>query len=125
VIPLLNDLINYVSQQLGLVFGENLFLNYYPDSPDKIVAIMDGHGTLDIYTPTKTKIVEFKIRANTHSEGSSLGEEIINLFHDKENFLLGETKILHSYALSDCSYLYADSKERDEFTFELAFLILK
>lgn len=122
---MLYELATYVSTQLGLVGGENLFINSYPNSPDKIVTIMDGHGSHAIYTPTKTKIVEFKIRANNHLEGSSLGEDIINLFHDKENFLLGDKKILHSYALSDCSYLYADSKERDEFTFELAFLIQK
>jgi hypothetical protein len=122
---MLSELKDYISQQLGLVFCENLFINHYPDSPDKIVTIMDGRGTHAIYTPTKTKIVEFKIRANNHLEGSSLGEEIINLFHDKENFLLGDKKILHSYALSDCSYLYADSKNRDEFSFELAFLIQK
>jgi hypothetical protein len=122
---MLNELMEYVSQNLGLAFGDNLFINSYPDSPDKIVTIMDGHGTHAIYSPTKTKIVEFKIRSTNYQEGSSLGEEIINLFHDKENFLLGDKKILHSYAVSDCSYLYADSKERDEFAFELAFLIQK
>jgi hypothetical protein len=122
---MLDDLMNYICQQLGLVFGEDIFINSYPDSPDKIVSIMDGHGTHTIYTPTMEKIVEFKIRASDHITGYSLGEQIINLFHDKENFFLGDQKILHSYAVSDCSYLYADSKERDEFTFELAFLIQK
>jgi hypothetical protein len=122
---MLHNLMEYISQHLGLVFGENLFINHYPDSPDKIVTIMDGHGTHAIYTSTKTKIIEFKLRANNHTEGSSLGEDIINLFHDKENFYLGDKRILHSYALSDVSYLYADSKKRDEFTFELAFLIQK
>lgn len=122
---MLNELMEYISNELSLVLGENLFINHYPDSPDKIVTIMDGHGTHTIYTPTKTKIVEFKIRSTNHQEGSSLGEEIINLFHDIENYLLGDEKILHSYALSDCNYLYADSKGRDEFTFELAFLIQK
>jgi hypothetical protein len=116
---------NYISDKLGLVFGETIFINYYPDSPDKIVSIIDGRGTHAIYTPTKEKIVEIKVRANNYLEGSTLGEDIINLLHDKENFYLGENKILHSYALSDCSYLYADSKNRDEFTFELAFLIQK
>lgn len=119
------ELMEYVSQNLGLVPSENLFINHYPDSPDKIVTIMDGHGTVDLYAPTRTKIVEIKIRTQEHSEGSSLGEEILYLFHDKENYNIGNQKIFHSYALSDVSYLYADSKGRDEFTFELSFFMLK
>lgn len=124
---LINLVKNYIEQNvsaISLTFGENLFINYYPDNPDTIVSVIDlGGYPPALYTPTREKIVEIKLRANSHVEGYELGNEILNLFHDKENYLMEEKRILHSYARTDVSYLYKDKDEREEFSLELVFLI--
>lgn len=123
---MLDALIQYLSQNVGLVYGSDLFKNFYPDDPDKIVSIIDRGGFRpSLYDSTREKIIEVKIRSKEYEVGQSLGEQIMSLFHSKENYLIDNINVYQSYALTDVSYLYADSKERDEFSFELAFLIHK
>lgn len=115
-----------IAIELGLIFGQNLFINYYPDTPNTLVSIIDSGGfPPKLYEPTREKVVGIKIRSSNYQEGSVIGEKIFNLFHGKENYNLGNKRVLHSYAFTELSYLYADSRERDEFSFELAFLIQK
>lgn len=115
-----------IEKELGFIFGENLFLNHYPDSPDTIVSVIGNRGfPPSLYVPTRERIVEIKIRAKTFLEGMDIGERILNLFHDKENYMLGENIVLHSYAFTDVSFLYTDNQDRNEFSFELAILIQK
>lgn len=120
-------IVDYMSANIKtelLTFGENLFINYYPDKPDLIVSVIDlGGYPPDLYTPTREKVVEIKFRAPSHTLGSELGNEILELFHSKENYQLDGLRILHSYARTDVNYLYTDTNEREEFVLELVFLI--
>lgn len=104
--------------------GKNLFINFYPDDPDMVVSVIDlgGHPPA-LYVPIREKVIEIKFRALDSSQGETLGTEIMNLLHDKENYYLEGLRVLHSYARTDSNYLYADSKSRDEFSMELVFLI--
>lgn len=104
--------------------GENLFANYYPDTPDVIVSVIDAGGSPpQKYSPIREKIFEIKFRCNNHSDGVGFGNQILDMFHNKENYQLGSFFILSSSALTDVTYLYADSNKRDEFTFNISFLI--
>lgn len=101
-------------------------MNFYPDTPRTIVSVIDNGGyPPDLYTPTREKVVEIKLRAPTHIEGSALGNEILDLFHSKENYYLDGLRVMHSYGRTDINYLYTDSNENEEFSMELGFLIQK
>lgn len=129
VMLLLKKVADYITDNIetvDLTFGENLYINAYPDTPDLIVSVIDlGGYPPNLYFPTREKVVEIKFRASNHSEGSTLGDEILDLFHSKENYNLDSLKILHSYGRTDMNYLYTDSNQRDEFSIELVFLIQK
>ncbi|MBS4207445.1 minor capsid protein [Bacillus sp. FJAT-50079] len=126
---LLDNVKDYISENVkaeNLTFGENLFINFYPDEPDLIVSVIDlGGYPPDLYAPTREKVVEIKFRTSTYEEGSVLGNEIMELFHSKENYHLGEIRVLHSYARTDVNYLYKDKNENEELVLELVFLIKK
>jgi hypothetical protein len=120
---MLRAIIDLIANELGFKPSENLFRNAYPDSPDTIISVIDSGGfPPKLYETTREKVVGIKIRAGSYDEGSALGEQIFKLFHDKENYEIENKKILHSYAYTDVSYLYSDSKEREEFSIELVFL---
>lgn len=109
-----------------LVDNENLFKNYYPDEPNNIASVIAlGGFPPDKYHITRELTFEVKLRSETYNTGNDLGNQILNLFHSKENYSLGSFFVLHSYALTELSYLYSDSKNRDEFSLELSFLIKK
>ncbi|MCR1833133.1 minor capsid protein [Oceanobacillus caeni] len=100
--------------------------NLYPDDPDNIVAVIDLGGLPpNNYAATRDKKIEIKFRTKGYQEGIKLGEEIFNLFNDKQNYRLGDYYITTSYASTDVSYLYQDSKNRREFSLELAFQYIK
>ena len=124
---LLDEIALYIEQNIhSLIDNETLFKNHYPDSPDMIVSVIDSGGfPPNLYTPTREKTFEIKIRSSNYDEGVILGEQIMSLFHSKNNYLLGGFFIYLSRSYSDLSYLYADSKNRDEFSLELAFLYKK
>lgn len=111
-------------ESIELEAGSNLFINTYPDNPDTIISVIDlGGYPPALYVKTREKVVEIKYRASTSQLGRALGDELIDIFHDKENYYLDGKRILHSYARTDSNYLYTDSSNRDEFTVELVFLI--
>ncbi|WP_391115989.1 minor capsid protein [Psychrobacillus sp. L3] len=113
-------------KEQALIFSENLFINFYPEQPNLIVSVIDlGGYPPDLYAPTREKVIEIKFRAPTHDEGSKLGNEILTLFHSKENYNLDGLRVMHSYARTDVNYLYADSNENEEFSMELVFLIVQ
>ena len=121
---LLSKIVDFVEAQLSLNKAETLWMNGYPDNPDTLVAIFDAGGSRpETYSSRREKHFEIKVRSNTYDEGNSLCEQVMNLFHSKENFYIDDIYVLHSYALTEITYLYADSKERDEFSFELAFYL--
>ncbi|WP_286231316.1 minor capsid protein [Neobacillus mesonae] len=118
-------IVDLIAEKLGFIPSENLFINAYPDSPDTIISVIDNGGfPPKLYEPTREKVVDIKIRAGNYDEGQALGEQVFKLFHDKENYELNNKKILHSRAYTDVSYLFSDSKEREEFSIELVFLYL-
>lgn len=123
---MLDEIAKHIEDNVtSLVLGENLFKNYYPDSPDTIVSVIANGGyPPPRYSPTKELIFDIKIRSIDYNDGVDLGNKIMNLF-DKENYHLGSFFVLGSYAMSELSYLYSDSKNRDEFSLGLAFFILK
>ncbi|WP_163581111.1 minor capsid protein [Gracilibacillus saliphilus] len=107
----------------GLVVGDNLYLNFYPDDPDNIVSIIDlGGNPPNKYTPIREKAIEIKWRNQNYSYGFEQGNQIFKLFHAFENYQLGDFFILSSYANTEVSYLYQDSTNRKEFTFTLVFM---
>src|SRR4051794_10563654 len=108
------------------VAGDNLFANYYPDDPNNIVSVIAlGGSPPPKYNTNRELTFEIKIRNDTYNDGNDIGNQIMDIFHSKENYSLGSIFILHSYATTDISYLYADSKNRDEFSLEMAFIIQK
>lgn len=114
------------SDIVALREGNNLFKNHYPDTPNTLVsAIHSGGFPPNKYSPTRELTFDIKIRAMNYHDGIDLGNKISNIFHSKENYQLGSFFILHSYCLSELSYLFADSQHRDEFSIDLAFLIKK
>lgn len=126
LIDWIKDYLEYESEflSLDLKFGDNLFVNFYPDNPDDILSVLDNGGFPPrLYVPVREKIIEFKFRTNTLQKGYEIGEELIKLFHDKENYYLNSKRILHSYARTDSTYLYKDKNERHEFSLEVVFLI--
>lgn len=120
---LLDDITSFVEANINhLSIGDNLFKNYYPDSPDTLVSIIDSGGfPPDRYSPVREKTFEIKIRSKRYSDGVKLGNQIFELFHSKENYNLGDFFILSSYAYSELSYLFADNENRKEFSIELSF----
>ena len=124
LIELVKNHIEQNIKSINLLFGDNLFINTYPDKSDTIVSLIDMGGyPPPVYTPTREKIIEFKFRASNYIAGKKLGNELFNLFHDKENYYINENRIMHSYARTDVSYLYKDQNEREEFSLEVVFLI--
>lgn len=121
---LLEEIAKHIEANIiSLAMNQNLFGNYYPDSPDSIVSIIDSGGLPpDIYsTQIREKIIEIKIRSSNYADGVDIGQKVMNLFHSKENYALGDFFILGSRAYTELSYLYEDSKNRKEFSVELAF----
>jgi hypothetical protein len=124
---MLEDIGNYIETNIpALVQGNNLFLNHYPDEPDEIVTVIASGGyPPDKYMSIRELKFEIKIRSKNYSGGWNIGNQIMELFHGKERYVLGAYHVLGSTAESEVTYLYADSKERDEFTLDLSFLISK
>lgn len=124
---MLNTLVDYVELNFpSLIEGDNLFYNYYPDNPDDIVSIIANSGfTPHRYNDTRELIFEFKLRNKDYELGMDLGNQIFNLFHSKENYVLGDFFIFESYCLTEISYLYSDLEERDQFSFEIVFITIK
>lgn len=121
---LLAKVVNYIETELNFSKEELLFEAYYPDEPDKVVSVFPSLGDPpETYSTRRTKHIEIKVRANLYDEGDSLCEQVFNLFHSKENFYIDDVFVLHSYALTEMDYLYADEKGRHEFSFELAFYL--
>lgn len=124
LIELIKDYIKHNIKSIDLEFGDNLFINFYPDEPDTIVSVIDMGGyPPPLYYKTREKVIEFKFRAKEYTEASKIGNELFNLFHDKENYYLEDKRILHSYARTEVSYLYNDSNNRQEFSLEVVFLM--
>lgn len=123
--PLVDHVKDFLEKHLNeLTFGENLFINFYPDNPNTIVSIIDGGGKPpDRYIPKIEKVIEIKLRAKDYHDGVYLGNRILSLFHSRENYMMGTQKVFHSYTMTDLSYLYTDDQNRPEFSFELVFLI--
>ncbi|WP_373892771.1 minor capsid protein [Virgibacillus sp. CBA3643] len=121
---LLDDVSKYIETNVTeLVEVENLFKNYYPDDPDMVVSVIDLGGLPpNKYRPTREKKIEVKYRTKRYPEGIELGNQIFNLFHAFENYQMGDFYILASYADTEVSYLYEDSKNRKEFSIELVFM---
>jgi len=126
---MLKKIVDYLEQEIkenDLTFGENLFINFYPDNPDEIVSVVDlGGYPPSLYTPIREKVIEIKFRTLTWLDGDKLGNEIMDLFHSKENYQLDDLYVLHSFARTDVSYLYRDNNDREEFTVELVFMTKK
>lgn len=123
---ILLEVINHIESNLNGFNERNLLANLYPDDPDNIVAVIDLGGLPpNNYAATRDKKIEIKFRTKGYQEGIKLGEEIFNLFNDKQNYRLGDYYITTSYASTDVSYLYQDSKNRREFSLELAFQYIK
>ncbi|UNC92711.1 minor capsid protein [Candidatus Contubernalis alkaliaceticus] len=122
---MIDDITQKIESEIAeLTENVNLFKNYYPDDPDTIVSVIASGGfPPDRYDVTREPTIEIKIRASDYNEGMSLGNQIYDLFHSRENYQLGSFFILSSYAYSDLSYLYSDKQNRDEFSLELAFLV--
>lgn len=121
---LLDEIAKHIDSNVtSLTMNENLFGNHYPDSPDTLVSVIDlgGFPPNRYTTQIREKTYEIKIRSLNYADGVDLGQKIMNLFHSKENFQLGSFFILGSRAYTELSYLYSDSKDRDEFSIELAF----
>lgn len=120
---LLDAVANHIETNITeLVDNNNLFKNYYPDSPDKIVSVIDLGGLKPSkYANTREKKIEIKFRAKRYPEGVALGNKIFELFHSKENYALGDFYITSSYGETEVSYLYADKENRKEFSLELVF----
>ncbi|WP_404403801.1 minor capsid protein [Jeotgalibacillus malaysiensis] len=113
-------------QLTDYIIAENLYINHYPDDPDNVVTVIGGRSSnTNRYLKQRERVIEFKVRNKNYREGYEICNSIIDLFDEKEHYILGDTYIINSYILYDTTYLYADSKSRDEFTFELAFLIQK
>ena len=119
---LLNSVIDFIELNIPSLNQSNLFGNYYPDTPDTIVSVIDLGGLPPSkYATTRDKKIEIKLRSNSYSESVELGNKIFELFHSKENYTLGDFFITTSYADTDLAYLYQDSKNRREFSLELVF----
>ncbi|MEB1806597.1 MAG: minor capsid protein [Bacillaceae bacterium] len=109
----------------SLTEGENLYKNYYPDSPDTIVSVIHTGGyPPSRYSPTRELTFDIKIRSKHYHDSVDLGNQIMKLF-EKENYQLGSFFVLDSYSFSELTYLYTDKNNRDEFSLGLAFLIKK
>ncbi|WP_416147895.1 minor capsid protein [Salipaludibacillus sp. HK11] len=118
------DFLSANIKEINLTFGENLFINFYPDDPKTIVSVIDlGGAPPSLYFPTREKVVEIKFRAVDQSDGYKLGSEIFDLIHSKENYYFGDLRVLHSLARTDVNYLFQDKNDRSEFSIEIVFLI--
>ncbi|WP_339227841.1 minor capsid protein [Oceanobacillus sp. FSL K6-2867] len=120
---LLNSVIDFIELNILSLNETNLFGNHYPKSmTDTIVSVIDLGGLPPSkYSVTREKKIEIKLRSKGYAEGIELGNKIFNLFHSKENYSLGDFFITSSYASTDLTYLYQDSKNRREFSLELVF----
>jgi hypothetical protein len=100
----------------------NLFKNYYPENPNEIVSVIDSGGfPPNKYSPIREKNFEIKIRSLNYHDGLEVGNQIMKLFHSKNNYVLGDFFIYQSYLNSELTYLYSDKQNRDEFSLEIAF----
>ncbi|MBU9714418.1 minor capsid protein [Evansella tamaricis] len=124
---LLDQIAKYIDDNIpSLTEGNNLWKNHYPDAPDTIVSVIHSGGyPPSQYSPTRELTFEIKIRSMDYNDGVEYGNQIMDIFHDKENYRLGNFFILGSNAYSELSYLYQDDNRRDQFSLELAFLIKK
>lgn len=124
LIELVKDYVTDNIESIDLEFGDNLFINHYPDEPDLILTLIDlgGYPPLQYYR-TREKIIEFKFRANNYIQGKKIGNELFNLLHDKENYYINGKRIMHSHARTEVSYLYNDNNNRQEFSLEIVFFV--
>jgi hypothetical protein len=47
------------------------------------------------------------------------------VIHAKENYTLGDFYVYESYCFTEIGYLYSDTKDRDQFSFEVVFITRK
>lgn len=120
---LLVDICANVEQNItSLTQTKNLFANSYPDSPDTLVSVIDAGGfPPNLYSPTRQRAYEFKIRSSNYVDGEQLGNQIMDLFHGKDGYQIGSFFILGSWAYTEVNYLYQDGKNRYEFSLNIAF----
>lgn len=127
---MIQEIVQHISTHIPtLIIGKTLFANRYPDGDkiaNNIVAVIPNGGfSPNRYLPTRDLIYEIKIRNTDYLNGETIGNQIMNLFHAKENYSLDGFFVLESYCYSELSYLYTDAKNREEFSLEIVFKIQK
>lgn len=122
---MIQEIVHHIASNIpSLTIGQNLYANTYPDNPENILSVIPNGGfPPNRYLPTRELLFEIKIRNTDYLDGEAIGNQIMNLFHAKENYSLGGFFVLESYCFSELSYLFTDSKEREEFAIEIAFII--
>ena len=111
-------------------FGTNLFANYFPDSPDAMVAVMDGPGTAPTYTATGIKIrhatVQVFARGVPTAQGYVDAQQKAEAVHRSLNFAnttVANIRFLDCHPVDEPHMVEKDENDRPTYSvnFELSY----
>jgi hypothetical protein len=96
----------------------DMFLNYLPDNPDNVVAIIDTGGTEpDTYLPTRSPTFQILVRNSNYDNGKAKLDEIRDLLHQKKgNLGAGDTYFYYIFATAEGGSIGHDVQNREEFS---------
>lgn len=114
------------SADLGLTFGENLYIGYEPATPDECVTIVDVAGwptrcTMDLNEVYRYDGVQIRVRSRRYSVAAALIEQITELLQERAHEAWGDTRYELIKPVSPPAFAGWDSSGRCQFlaTFEV------
>jgi len=116
---IIDDVYNYLIEEIEGLTAVNTFKSYMPDSPGNCICIYDtGGAEPDKDIPTGDPTFQIMVRNKDYAVGHALIIEIVGLLHQKKNIeLVAEATYFYNIMLmGEPGYLGRDDKKRDEFS---------
>ena len=115
-------------QGIGIV-GQDLFYSFLPDSPDNLITITDTGGwPKDPDLPQKDVTFQFRIRGVNYNEAQAMAERLYDYFCPggipKKCFYIADFFVQLVQPMQPVPYyLGRDQNDRDEFVWNMTFII--
>jgi len=123
----LSEEVAYYLQNQGLgTVGQNIFVSFIPDSPDSLICVIDSGGyPSDVYAPIDNPTIQIRVRDVNYPACHDKAWTIYDLFNRNIEYYLGSLRILYSYVMQTPVYIGRDTKQREEFSLNIYFHIIR
>ncbi|MFA5092033.1 MAG: minor capsid protein [Candidatus Paceibacterota bacterium] len=91
---MIEDIANYMAEQMSLTVGENIFASHLPSSPNTAIAVLDGGGPgSGVQTGIKNQNIHIMVRDLTFEAGNTICDTIRSLLNAKQVPIMAAEKV--------------------------------